>query len=235
MRYLYHPAQRGQSLLEFALLLVLVAAVVIGVLVLMGVRLADLYCQIVTGIGMETTLRTAGPLFQDDFSGGLDDWDFMRGNRWEQEEGQLCAGPGEHQGSAPNSQATDSTISMDVILHQGKGFGVFFRSSMDERGRRQGYIFQYDPGYGKGQFLFRKWTNGHERPPFARSSPPAGFQWIGVKRHIVVVVSGSTFTAKVDGQVVLTAQDSSYSAGEAGLHTWANSDVCFDDFTVTVP
>ena len=232
-----HRHSQGQSLIELALILALIAAIAIGVLRLMGVRLVDVYCSVVTGIGVESSLCTAesGPLFQDDFSGNLDDWDLFRGNHWRQEDGQLCARNGDHRGLVADSQASDSTISTNAILYRGQGYGIYFRASFDERDKLQGYIFQYDPGAGGGQFVFREYINGAERQPFASSAPPPGFQWTGVTRHIEVVTSGSTFTAKVDGQVVLTGEDDSYTSGQAGLRTWANSDACFDDFTVTVP
>ncbi|MBN1317497.1 MAG: hypothetical protein JXA42_18590, partial [Anaerolineales bacterium] len=84
-------------------------------------------------------------------------------------------------------------------------------------------------------FLFREWINGYERDPMATADPPAGFKWYGIQRHIVVRVSGNSFTAFIDGVSVLTAQSDSIAYGQAGLRTWGSADVCFDNFTVTVP
>jgi hypothetical protein len=93
-----------------------------------------------------------------------------------------------------------------------------------------GYSFQYDPGYYPGSFIFRKWVNGREiATPFAVSKAP-GFDWYSAPRDVRVVVKGDTFTAYVDGQPVLTAQDSTYTSGGTGLRTWDSTQVCFDQF-----
>jgi len=231
-------SERGQSLVELALLLVLIALVALGILRLLGVSVADVFCQVVTGIGLQTGLCPggSGPLFSDDFSGDLSNWEFLRGNNWSQENEQLCVGRGgEHRALALDSDATDYTVAVDALLTRGNGYGVYFRASTDDLGRLQGYIFQYDPGYGSGQFLYRQWVNGYERSPFARGAPPAGFEWLGTERHIEVVVQGNTFTARVDGETVLVAQDDAWTSGQAGLRTWDGTDVCFDNFTVTAP
>jgi len=226
--------ERGQSLVELALLLALVLLVAVGVLRLMGVSLGDVFCRVLAGLGGESDRCTSGILFYDDFSDDLSKWKIPDG-RWKQQDGRLCIRGG-GRAYTIGAEGDDYTVSVDALLDKGWGYGVYFRTSFNDRGRLQGYIFQYDPGYGRGAFLFREWVNGYERRPFARSAPPSGYQWKGVERHIEIVVQGDTFTAKVDGETVLIGQDDSYTSGEAGLRTWSgNTNACFDNFKVTAP
>ncbi len=229
--------EKGQSLVEVALILALVALVAIALLQLFGVSLGDVFCRVVIGIGVESDLCTvdSGAIFRDDFGGDLSGWDLLMGNRWEQRDGQLCAGPGHHRAVAPGSNGGDYAVSVDANLERGWGYGIFFRTSFDDNGRLQGYIFQYDPGYGSGAFLYRRWVNGYETSPFARHYPAGGYQWFGASRHIEITVSGNTMTTRIDGETVLVAQDDTFQSGQAGLRTWASSTVCFDNLVVTTP
>lgn len=231
--------ERGQSLSEVVLLLALLVLVAIGVLRVLGVSLGQVYCQIVSGLGIESqscAVADNGPLISDNFNGDLSQWDFLTGNNWDQEDGRLCAGPNEHRALIQGSAGENFTVSVDATLDEGSwGYGVFFRSSVDESGRLQGYIFQYDPAYGSGEFLYRRWVNGYELSPFARARPESEFQWFGTQRHVEVEVRGDTMTTRIDGRTVLTAQDSAFDSGSAGLRTWISSRVCFDNFQVTSP
>ncbi len=160
-------------------------------------------------------------------------WDVLKG-KWSLENGQMCGGPG--QGRIINTcsqeaNLTDYTITLDsATLDKGKGYGVYFRTSEGKHGLN-GYVFQYDPGYAGGAFIFRKWVNGHELRPFAVQRVQ-NFDWHDTPHDIKVVVEGNTFTAYVDGQPVVTATDDSYTEGGAGLRTWDGTNVCFDGFNV---
>lgn len=229
--------ERGQSLAEYALLLTAVALTAVAILSLLGVRVGDVLCQVAGGIGAEAVCDDL--LFFDDFANGPDKWDSFYGHddNWtltDDPDQQMChTGSGGDLILANGSQGSDYLISTDANLSSGNGYGVFFRASENENGRIEGYTFQYDPGYGGGQFIMRKWVNGYELwPPFATAKPPAGFDWHNVERQIQVDVQGDTFTAFVDGEEVLAAQDDSYKEGQAGLRAWSSSKACFDDFTV---
>jgi hypothetical protein len=177
----------------------------------------------------------SGTIFSDDFSGDLSKWDILAGNKWDIDKGKLCNGPGEHQILALDSDYDDYTVSVDAIINRGQGYGIIFRAT-DNGGKLQAYVFQYDPGHGrKGRFLFREWINGYETDPLVEVDPPAGFEWYDVWRRVVVRTSGNTFSAYIDGKHILSAQSDSIAYGLAGLRTWGAADVCFDNFTVTVP
>lgn len=229
--------ERGQGLTEYALLLTAVALTAVAILSLLGIRLSDVICQVAEGIGAEAICDDL--LFADDFSQGLDKWRsfYGQGKSWtitDDDNPQLC-----HTGSsgdfllANDSKSADYTISTDAAISKGNGYGVLFRTSENEKGRIEGYTFQYDPGYGGGQFIMRKWVNGYELyPPFAIAKPPAGFNWHNVDRQIEVDVIGGVFTARIDGTEVLVGKDDSYPEGGAGLRTWSGSQACFDNFSV---
>jgi len=48
---MYLPRQKGQGLVEYALILVLVAIVVIAILVLLGPQIANIFSRITSGLG----------------------------------------------------------------------------------------------------------------------------------------------------------------------------------------
>jgi pilus assembly protein Flp/PilA len=48
---LYLPREKGQGLVEYALILVLVAIVVIAILALLGPQIANIFSQITNGLG----------------------------------------------------------------------------------------------------------------------------------------------------------------------------------------
>lgn len=233
--------QKGQSLVEFALLLALVIISVIAILQIMGISVRDVFCQVVNGLGYHTEACPGdGVVFWDDFSNGLDGWEIDRGNNWRIDDGELCAGPGvEHRAYAIDTEGGDYTVSMDATLKSGSGYGVYFRANDSAV---NGYTFQYDRGYGTpGAFIFRKWVNGREMSPFRPWSPaPDGYQWYNVKRRVVVTVRGNTYTATIDGVQVATAVDNEappvpfFADGRVGLRTW-NAEACFDNVQITVP
>lgn len=224
-------SEKGQGLVEYALLVALVAIALILVLQLTGVRLSDVYCSVADGItGGNACDQEA--YCSDDFSSELDDWDTLTG-AWKTGEGQVCT-----KGAAwafnqcsLDMDASNYVVNLDgASLTKGNGYGIVFRAS-DAGTKFSGYTFQYDPGYGGGAFIFRKWINGRELPPFA-VTPARGFDWYGSPKDIQLVVNGSQFTAYVDGQPVLSGSDSTYQEGGVGLRSWDGSEVCFDNFRI---
>jgi fructan beta-fructosidase len=99
------------------------------------------------------------------------------------------------------------------------------------------YIFQYDENFGSGAFLFRKIVDGKEQSPFARvyvrdTEFGKDFDWYGTERTITVEVAGDEFRAYVDGVLVVTGVDDSYSNGMMGLRTWGGTSAVFDEIRV---
>jgi len=211
---------------EITILLGLVAAVAIASLTLTGEGTRDALCRAAGAFG-----SNCSDLFVDNFA-HLDNWTIQNG-RWQVRDGRLCIeGTGRIYHSLNRS---DYVIDINLArISQGNGYGIFFRDSGGPA--FNGYTFQYDPGYGKGAFIFRKWINGRELSvPIARVDAPTGYNWYGIDRQVRVEVRGDTFTAFIDGQLVVQARDTTFTQGGIGLRSWDATSVCFDDLRTRRP
>ncbi len=169
-----------------------------------------------------------------DFEDGAPEWD-ERGTYMEVIDGEYVMGDGGWHGQqrtfAGDPGWTDYTVRMTANMEQGNGYGVFFRTTNTDN-NTEGYIFQMDPGYGSGAFLMRRWTDDREESPFARAWADPGYDWYGEDHDIQVEVSGDSFNAYIDGELVLSGNDDTYASGGIGMRTWSNTQVSFDDITV---
>ena len=215
----------GQGLIEYLLLVALVAASGMMALSATGSSVAELYCRAATSLGSGNAC--SGSYFFDDFE-DISEWDNVSGN-WSTEGGQVCAGPGEGK-LAVDVDATDYVVNLSgADLSQGDGFGIFFRTSDHEN--MNGYSFQFDPGYGGGEFILRKWANGYEFSPFAREKA-YDFDWYGKPYDIQIVARGDTFEVYVDDVLAVSGSDPTYSEGGVGLRIWDGTKACFDEISV---
>ncbi len=227
---------KGQGLVEYALLIALIVIGTVLVLQLTGVRLSDVYCRAASAFTGDDVCGGVEYACEDNFNAGLDDWIKSQGT-WSSRDERVCVSGG---GIMFNKCSTDLNPRDYTIyvsgahLTKGNGYGVFFRTTLTNDGRFNGYTFQYDPGYGGGAFILRKWVNGRELPPFA-VAPAKGYDWYSTPRNVKVVVQGSQFTVYVDDKLVLKGQDSSYTQGGTGLRSWDASQVCVDNFRISVP
>jgi Flp pilus assembly pilin Flp len=181
-----------------------------------------------------TIPREPDYLFQDFDDGDVSDWVVTRGDGWTVQAGQYCNNSlvlSDRRTFVGDPSWTDYTISIRANLFEDDGWGVYFRATNLDR--PNAYIFQYDPGWGSGAFMFRKVVYGGERNPFAITWAPEDYEWYNVWRTITVRVEGDTFTALLDGAQVLQASDPDFQNGQVGLRIWADSTACFDDLTVT--
>jgi prepilin-type N-terminal cleavage/methylation domain-containing protein len=135
---------------------------------------------------------------------------------------------GEHRVSLGSGTWTDFQIDVTATLLSGPGYGVYYRS--DGQTNISGYVFQFDPGLGN-RFVVRKVVNGQEQTQFQSVAMPAGFN-LNAQHQISIKVVGTQQYMIVDGVVVLQFQDSTFTSGTAGLRTWSNSQVVFEDVTV---
>jgi hypothetical protein len=214
----------GQGLIEYALILLAVVLTAILSLTAMGVDVSNIFCQVAGGVGAN---NVCGHIFSDDFA-NLSNWNIVNGV-WQAINGDLTGGPGEGRIFHDMSQSDYMITLNKATLDQGNGYGVFFRATNDSN--VNGYSFQFDPGYGGGAFIMRKWVNGNELAPFAVANAP-GYNWNAANRQVQVAVKGSTFTAYVDGKQVVSGTDSTYSKGGVGLRTWDSSTTKFGDISV---
>jgi Flp pilus assembly pilin Flp len=236
---LHRQNQIGQGLVEYALIIVGIALAVLAAVFLFGEELSSVYCLVAGELGGEACGADVTAYCRDDMS-TTSDWDFFGTGRdlWVNEAERLCKTPNNQTGFAfSRCSRTDSmennedyAISLKgVELLAGSGYGVMFRLQ-NYSSNPNGYAFQYDTGLNA--FVFRKWVNGWEIwNPLARVAV-TDYEWYRVPRDVDIVVRGETMEAYIDGKLVLTAHDNTYTAGGVGLRTWGQTEVCFDDFLV---
>jgi Flp pilus assembly pilin Flp len=221
----------GQGLVEYVILITLISIGIILALNFYGLSVRDVYCNIADKISNGNTC-TVTQICQDDFSTNLAGWTTLQGAKGSTTDGKFC--PPTYtlilNACSTSKKLKDYTVKLNgANLGSGNGYGVVFRAENTQNGMT-GYVFQYDPGYSPGSFIIRKWANGVELNPPLAVAPANGYNWYNTPRDIQVNVKGDTFTAYVDGKPVLTAKDSTYTSGGAGLRTWDSTQVCFDQF-----
>ncbi len=208
---------KGQGVLEYALLLLLLGAALVTVLSATGTSLTEAYCLTVS-LFNENACQT-----------DLVDWELYSGDCTANGAQVCCSNYGYI--FSNDYQGENYTINVSgADLSEGMGYGIYFRTTR-ENGSFNGYNFQYDPGYAGGAFLFREWVNGHELSPFGREDQSA-FDWYAKPRDLTIDVNGETFTAYVDGEQVLTGSDESFGNGGVGVRVWGGSELCIDSISV---
>jgi type II secretory pathway pseudopilin PulG len=137
----------------------------------------------------------------------------------------------EHRIAFGDPKWQDYTISVNVTLTSGSGYGIYYRA--DGKTNISGYSFQYDPGWNN-KFIVRRVFNGKEESaPFQTVNMPAGFPIYNTAHDISVTVLGSRQIIKIDGQTVLDFKDTAFASGMGGFRSWGNSKVAFDSVNVT--
>lgn len=233
--------RRGQSLVEYALILALIAATLLLTLRLLGVSVADVFAAMVAALGGD-----ACEVYTDTgFDGGLDDWTPVEYGFWRGDmgtsDGQLAAAPLSAM-LLDGFSGEDYTIDVgEVRLQQVRnvyqGYGVMFRSSQDRRGRMNGYMVEIEKVNRRdsGTLYFSKWVNGNQvRPPIAAQRLSSDFDWENPPR-LKVGVEGDTFTAFLDGKEVLQGRDSLYTEGTVGVAANFGSKMQMDELSVSDP
>jgi Flp pilus assembly pilin Flp len=230
--------EHAQSVLEYALLVAVFVLVLIASIPTLRSSVLQVFERTETALIQDSdpTHPTDPPtpstyLWRDELN-NLDNWNPVRGT-WEASNGILRnTSSGEGRIFTPYS-GDDFMVDIDIAhLLQGNGYGVWLRANDVEGSNINGYTFQYDPGYGGGEFIMRKWVNGSERAPFARVSA-AGYDWYEPHK-VQVIANGDTFSVIIDGEQVLSAQDSTYTSGQVGLRTWSTSRTEFHGFSIEV-
>jgi len=232
-RYAMKKKIHGQGLVEYAILISLIAVGVGLALNLYGVSVRDAYCYAADKVSGGEACKPV-LVCEDDFSADLAEWKAIQGKNGSIADGKFC--PISYAlslNACSMSKNLDNYIVTinDVTLSSGSGYGIVFRAENPPNGMT-GYVFQYDPGYYPGSFIIRKWVNGRELSvPIAVAKAP-GYNWYNTPHDLSVVVKDNTFTAYVDGVEVVAAQDSSYPTGGAGIRTWDSTLVCLDQFQI---
>jgi len=178
----------------------------------------------------DTLQPATTPLFASDFA-TMEGLSPLTG-KWDVQSGALVnKSQGESRLAFGQKDWTDYTLTVNATLTSGDGYGIYYRS--DGRPDITGYVFQYDPGFGSGEFIVRKVANGQEQSPFQRVPIPKGFTVYNTSHQIAVSVVGNQHTIQIDGATVLSFTDDAYTSGMGGLRTWTKSQAIFEDVSVT--
>ena len=221
---------KGQGLVEYALILALIAIGSFITLDVTGYSVRDVYCAVAEGFGAADACAGERVYCGDDFA-NLDNWESNWGT-WTADEGKICtSGYSKNYNTCSQSMEnmSDYVIHLDgAKLNAGDGYGVFFRGT-ELDGKTNGYIVQYDPGLGA--VVIRKWINGAELAPFATKKMP-GYDWYGETHDLKIDVKGDTFTVYLDDEEILVTQDDTYPEGGVGLRSWDSTNLCIDSLNI---
>ena len=229
----------AQGLAEYAILLAILVVGVILVLQVFGISLQDIYCRASMPFGGGESCSGGQEFCSDDFSGDLDMWDNVHA-KTKTNDGALCVSAFNRIYNQCSIDENRSDYVLDLsgmeISEGTNGFDVFFRIQDNDVPTEysfaaiDGYSFAYDANYRGGTFVFRKWINGRQTAPIAYVDA-SGYDLFGEPLDISVDVDGNTFTASVNGEVVLTATEDTYGEGGAGLRS-RNKSFCLDNFSL---
>jgi len=138
------------------------------------------------------------------------------------------------------------TAKVDKKVSGGHGYGISFETSTDKDAKDTGYIFQFDPGYGVGEFIFRKRNGSKEENPFERISlAEAGFSndfdWYKEHKVEIRVINTENNKKKVsvfidDKEITKGTEvliDSMEDATNSiGLRTWGKTQAEFENLSL---
>ena len=146
---------------------------------------------------------------------------------------------GENRALFDGTSGSDYTIDVNAkMVNSGasgaSGYGVYFRATASPTDKTviSGYCFQIDPGAGN-KFIVRKVVNNNESVILTNTKFPAGFDLMAA--HDIQIESvGSKQVVKVDGVVVSSFTDTTFTEGSVGVRTWSTSVAQFNEATITV-
>jgi len=128
------------------------------------------------------------------------------------------------------SDVTEYEVSLAATLDAGNGWGLFFGADLDGADRVSGFGFQYDPGYGGGAYLLRKWQSNSES---VLASQFAELD-LHVEHDFALMIAPNSFRVYQDDVEVLSYDQELAPVGPLlGLRTWSTSDATFSDFAVS--
>lgn len=145
-----------------------------------------------------------------------------------------------------NKTFRDFKLAIDATLSKGdqiNGYGVYVRGSLDQNSNLTTY-YRFEL-YGDGTYAVFKGnvdSSGKSTPTkIVDYTSSSAIQKQGGLNHMVIVAKGSTMTLMVNGQVLKTITDSSYTSGSLALfvsnvqNAHAGAEVTFSHFAVYPP
>jgi Flp pilus assembly pilin Flp len=235
--------EHGQGLVEYALILVLVSSIVAVSLHLTGTSIREIFTRALCEIQGEEDCQ-AQVFLEEEFSEETE-FDFSswetglwrkKNNEWWLEDGKLVS---DKDASILFDQIIDGAYSVlisgvDLLNESNKkqGVSLHFNSSYEDK-NFSGYALQI-VSEKKGDFIyFQEYSKGKPIKPdlTKKLRLPLDFNWDNPV-DIQVDVQGDTFTGYVNGQMVIQAQDSTYSQGQVGIASGKDSEISVDAITV---
>lgn len=231
--------EKGQGLLEYALIILLIAIVSGLALAVSGVSLKDVYQKVVDALSGKSSSSESCAVSAAQLANWQDLGGNWRGGIQPGVDGfqvcQLCSGMlGGYSGS--DYLLDLSGVQVENVLPANNGFGVAFRAKSTESGL-SGYMFEIEQqNKNKPPVVsITKWVNGvRVNPSLGEVELPMGYDWT-TSPNIQVDVKGDTFTAYLNGQPILTVKDSTYKEGGVGVATKNGTTLKFRDLTAKNP
>ncbi|MGD8457990.1 MAG: hypothetical protein PVF83_16560 [Anaerolineales bacterium] len=237
-------SEAGQGVVEYSLLIIFIAVVVLGALRLTGTSLSDLYrnvaCAFNGGDGCSDNDRNE-LLFFDDFDGDLSAWEIgtsgKKKPKWWVEFGKLW---GDYNAVIllDDFDGKDFSIRVDDVEFNNKakvwqGITIIFRAE-NQDGKLTGYSFNVDKRPDGEYAYFQKVQDDKPIwPVISMMDPlPPGYDWNN-PGDIRIDIQGDTFTAYIDDQVVSEGQDATFTHGQVGINTHKNTSASIDALSIT--
>lgn len=234
----------GQGVIEYVLLLALLAAVAVLALSAMGVSLQNVLGEVVSALG---ALGVEQPpscevFYQSQFDRGINEWYQLKeglwSGKWRNIAGKMVGDPLAAALLKSVNQndyvVTAESIELTKVRDSYQGFALIFRAAALTSSLTS-YMFEFEKkdAADRGLMYFSKWVNGYQVvPPLASVAVPADFDWSKV-HQVRVTVRGDTFTAFVNGQEVLRVRDTTYTQGYVGMAVNYGSRASVGNFSVT--
>ncbi len=184
----------------------------------------DEFSTVTLGVSIEGAADSSSYDFDD---GNLDEWNTTRGD-WEVVDGELHdTRDGENRIWLDEAAGDNFEVHLTARIEDGNGFGIWMAEDTDSV---SGYSVQYDPGYGSGKLLLRRWDNNSES---VIAAVDFDGDWHSVERDFTVRVEDNVFTLEIDGETYFEIEHGEFGHSQVGLRTWHQTELYVDEFTVT--
>ena len=124
---------------------------------------------------------------------------------------------------------TNDTVETYVYTTSGSPVGIVLRGSNE--GHYRVVIHQAAPNDKPKAWIERVTGNVTERIAEATTSTYACYE-VERWQHVQVTAQGSDISVSVDGRTILSATDSKYTSGWAGIWTMADQGASFDNIRI---
>jgi len=226
----WFKTQTAQGVVEYALIIAIVAIGVVLVLRSTGGSVEAAYCKALGGI----TGEGCGCEFTFDNGSELESWEGNNPNGYFSiEDGQAClTGDGTARSFLNNCSGTSESDNFSVAVENvalekagngNIGFDIWFRAQDEDNG----YHFTYNAT--AHVIRFWKQVNGKWIRLASKSSPKA---WASETLNFKVVINGDVFTAYKDDVEILQASDDTFKFEKVGLRNKPGSKTCLDSMVV---